>query len=85
MTTYGISDRSVLRRIGRLVLSLHHALPEGLGAEFDPFGSSSFYPSAWHLVAAIAVDALGAPVSFAANAANVVFAAIIYPWACSRS
>ena len=53
--------------------------PEGLGAEIDPFGSSSFYPSAWHLVAAIAVDALGAPVSFAANAANVVFAAIIYP------
>lgn len=53
--------------------------PDGYGAEFDPFGTTGFYPSTWHLVSAMAVDSLGTPVSFAANATNIVFSALIYP------
>lgn len=53
----------------------------GVAAGIDPFASStgSYYPVAWHLVAVMLVDALGVPVTLAANATNVVIVALVYP------
>lgn len=44
-----------------------------------PLPGSLFYPSGWHCVAALLVDALGVPVALAANAANFLFSACVFP------
>lgn len=53
----------------------------GDAAAYDPLPSVGFYPSAWHLLAVVAVDALGASVPVAANAATFLFGFIVYPLA----
>lgn len=44
-----------------------------------PFSSGAFYPSAWHCVAALMVNALGVPIAVGANAANFLFVAVVFP------
>lgn len=44
-----------------------------------PIAGWSFYPVAWHVVASLAVSALGVPVTVAANAASFLFAGLVYP------
>ena len=39
----------------------------------------SFYPAAWHIIAALCVEGLGISVAMAQNIVNVVFAGIIFP------
>lgn len=54
--------------------------PPDYGGPIDPFGGeSSFYPSAWHTVAALMALTLDISNSLAANATNCLFGAIIYP------
>ena len=51
-------------------------------ASMAPLDVSEFYPAAWHSVAALLVSALDAPIALAANVANFVFAAIVFPSPC---
>ena len=44
-----------------------------------PFTGTGFYPSAWHVLASLLVDALGVPVGLAANAANALLIALVFP------
>ncbi|WP_370519606.1 DUF6541 family protein [Adlercreutzia sp. ZJ242] len=44
-----------------------------------PIAGWSFYPTAWHVAAALSASALGAPVAVAANATNFLFAGLVYP------
>lgn len=54
--------------------------PPDYGGPIDPFGGeSSFYPSAWHTVAALMALTLDISNSLAANATNCLFGAIVYP------
>lgn len=53
--------------------------PSGATDFPPPFVGAWFYPSAWHGVAALMVDALGVPVAVAANAANFLFCAVVLP------
>ncbi len=54
--------------------------PLSADAALDPMPSgSSFYPSAWHLVAAFGADAVGVSVTVAANAATFVFGFVVFP------
>lgn len=39
----------------------------------------SFYPAAWHVVGALSCNALSVPAAIAENAANYVFAGIVFP------
>lgn len=41
--------------------------------------TSSFYPAAWHLIAAMIVDLTQCPITLSANAVNYVFATVVYP------
>lgn len=41
--------------------------------------ASYFYPSAWHMLAAMLVSLLGIPVAEAANAVNILSIAVVYP------
>lgn len=51
-----------------------------LDRSFTPWaGESAFYPSAWHCLGALAVDAAGASVPMAANVVNTVIAALVLP------
>ena len=43
------------------------------------FATSSFYPSAWHMLAAMLVSALSIPAAEAANAVNIFAIALVYP------
>ncbi|WP_165249432.1 DUF6541 family protein [Adlercreutzia sp. ZJ141] len=42
-------------------------------------GASSFYPTTWHLMTALAVDASGVGLTVAANALNACLAAVVFP------
>ena len=53
--------------------------PENVTAFQPPFSGSAFYPSAWHCIASLIVDALGVPVALDANAANFLFCALVFP------
>lgn len=48
-------------------------------AGMAPLDISEFYPAAWHCVAALLVSALDVPVVLAANVANFVFVAFVFP------
>ena len=49
-------------------------------AAFTPFpGESAFYPSAWHCLGALVVDATGIPVVMAANVVNTLVAGVVIP------
>ena len=59
---------------------LHTTLyPVGDGAEFSPFDGDSYYPAAWHIVAAMVASAFDTAAPFAANATNIAFACVVYP------
>ena len=46
----------------------------------NPFvGGNGFYPAAWHALGALLVDALGVPVTLAANAVHAVSFSLVYP------
>lgn len=45
----------------------------------DPTSLSGFYPSAWHIFTAMIVDAIGCPVTVAANASTTAFLIFAYP------
>lgn len=46
----------------------------------SPFhDDGGYYPSAWHIVAAVVADVFGVSVPFASNVVNVAFAAFVYP------
>lgn len=47
--------------------------------EWAPLPGGGYYPAAWHLLCALAVDAVSVPVPLAANAANAVMAGVVYP------
>ena len=47
----------------------------------QPFGDISFYPSAWHVIAALSANAVGASAAMAENIANTVFLGLVYPTA----
>lgn len=47
-------------------------------SSIDPIPSSGFYPSAWHEVAALMVNALGANVAVSANASNSLFVMCVF-------
>lgn len=50
------------------------------GVQVGPFASGNgFYPAAWHLLGAFLVDALGVPVTLAANVVISVGIAVVYP------
>ena len=52
----------------------------GASAAIDPFaGSLGYYPSGWHILGALLVDALGVPVTLAANAVNAVVTSVVWP------
>lgn len=53
--------------------SIDGALPD------DAFGQVSFYPAAWHVICALACNALSIGVGVAENAVNVVFMGIVFP------
>lgn len=46
---------------------------------FDPFPGTAFYPSAWHAIAAMMIGAVGVGVETAINAANFLFAFVVFP------
>ena len=52
----------------------------GAASAFDPFpGTQGYYPAGWHLLGALAVDALGVPVTLAANVVNAVVVGVVWP------
>lgn len=53
--------------------------PENITSFPAPFSGSAFYPSAWHCVASLIVDALGVPIALGANAANYLLCAFVFP------
>ncbi|WP_139653432.1 DUF6541 family protein [Raoultibacter phocaeensis] len=53
--------------------------PENITSFQPPFSGSAFYPSAWHCLATLLVDALGVPVALGANAVNFMLCAIVFP------
>ena len=53
--------------------------PENVTPFPPPFSGSAFYPSAWHCMATLVVDALGVPVALGANAVNFLLCAIVLP------
>lgn len=55
--------------------SLYLADPAGV----DPTPGTSFYPSAWHDVAALIASATGVSVTQAVNAANALFVGLVFP------
>lgn len=50
-----------------------------LPADQTPFSLSSFYPNAWHIVAAIVCETLGCTAPIAENATNIALVALVYP------
>ena len=58
--------------------TLYHDL-EGLGLTTLVPVTGSFYPAAWHILAALDVMALQVPVSLAANAVNCLFIILVFP------
>lgn len=60
--------------------SLHSTLyATAADAAINPLPGTSFYPAAWNCAAALAVSALGVPVTVAANAVNFLFIAVVFP------
>lgn len=59
--------------------SLHSSLYGPGEASINPTPSSSFYPSAWHCVAAMVAEASGCGPAVAVNAVNAVLASVAYP------
>ena len=59
--------------------SLGTSLYLGDDAAIDPFVEGSFYPSAWHALAAMVASALGVSAPFAVNVANFVLIAVVFP------
>ena len=59
--------------------SLGATLYLGADVTLDPFVEGGYYPSAWHALGAMLVQALSVPVTLAANAVNVFWIAIVYP------
>lgn len=51
----------------------------GADAPVQPLGGISFYPAAWHIIAALSADAVGASAAMAENIANTVFLGFVYP------
>ena len=51
----------------------------GSDASIDPFPGSGYYPSSWHLMAAIICSLMGTTATIAANVVNTIFIAIIFP------
>lgn len=51
----------------------------GAATPLQPFGDISFYPAAWHVVAALSADAVGASAAMGENIANTVFLAFVFP------
>lgn len=52
--------------------------PEGAGADIDPMPGVSFYPSGWHMVAAMVVQLVGCEVVVAEHAVNFAFIAFVF-------
>lgn len=52
---------------------------EDIEAGKSPFPGGEYYPAAWHLMAALAVDALSIPVTVAANAVNATMTSVVFP------
>ena len=52
--------------------------PDTPTGAMDPLPSSGFYPSAWHVLAAMIVDALGVSVPFSANVVSFIFIAFVF-------
>lgn len=52
-----------------------------LGADvpIQPLSEISYYPAAWHIIAALSADAVGASAAMAENIANAVFLGFVYP------
>ena len=59
--------------------SLGNTLYLGADVAFDPFIGGSFYPSAWHVLAAAVVQATGVSVACAINAVNTALLGIVLP------
>ncbi len=53
--------------------------PEAQDSAFNPLPGTSFYPSVWHMTAALIASALDAPVALAENATNFLFAFVVLP------
>ena len=53
--------------------------PENVTAFTPPFSGGAFYPSAWHCIVTLLIDALGVPVALGANAVNFLLCAIVLP------
>lgn len=50
--------------------------------EFSDYAVGSYYPSAWHLLAALLVSSMGMEIPMAANATCYVIACVVYPISC---
>lgn len=59
--------------------SLGTSLYLGRDAAIDPFVEGSFYPSAWHALAAMVASAVGASAPLAVNATNFAILAFAFP------
>lgn len=55
------------------------AYSSDMHAAVMPIAGWSFYPTAWHSVAALMASVWGVPVTVAANATNFLFAGLVYP------
>lgn len=59
--------------------SMGTSLYLGEDAAIDPFVEGSFYPSAWHALAAMIASAIGVSAPFAVNATNFILIAVAFP------
>lgn len=47
--------------------------------EWAPLPGGGYYPAAWHVLCALAVDITSAPVPLAANSVNAIVSGVVYP------
>jgi len=63
----------------RYIMDTGDASPMRLGSlTYDLDGVPSFYPGAWHAIAAIVAEISGAPIAVAVNAANIVIGGMVW-------
>ncbi len=53
--------------------------PASLPSEQIPWEDASFYPNAWHIIAALSCSIVGTSAPIAENATNLVFTAVVFP------
>jgi hypothetical protein len=65
-----------------MILDTHDGSSLALGGLGSPDGSSSFYPAAWHDLAALLVTTTGTTIPVAANMLVAMIAIVVWPLSC---